>query len=393
MGLFTWLRSKLSNGEITVTPTESTEFFNLVGEVYIRELCLWSAINTISNTISKCEFKTFQNGKEIKEREYYLFNVSPNKNQNSSAFIHKWISQLYLYNECLIIDVDDNLLIADSFQRTPYALYDDVFKGVTVGEFKFDKAFKMSEVMYYKLSEKDMKTVILGLYESYGKLISYGMKCYQKSRGNRGTLNIDAVAQSKPDFQATLEKLLNERFKTFFTAENAVLPLFNGYTFTDIGSKTYSSEGTRDIRAMMDDISDFTAKGFNIPPAMLRGDVQGTKDSVDLYLTICADPLCDMLQEEINRKRNGYSGFIAGNYLQIDTKAIKHVDLLSVSTAIDKLISSGAFCINDIRKLVGENVINEPWANQHFMTKNYATVADVMTALDGGKPIEKENNT
>lgn len=247
MGILTWIKSRISNGEITVTPTDGAEFFSLLGETYIRELAFWSAVNMISNSISKCEFKTFMNGKEVKDREYYLFNIEPNKNQNSSAFIHKWISQLYQNNECLIIEVNGQLLVADTYQKAPYALLDYVFSGVMVEEFTFNRTFTMSEVMYFKLSEKDMRKVTAGLYESYGKLITYGMKSYQKSRGNRGTLNISTLAQGKTDFKETVEKLLNERFKTFFNAENAVLPLFDGYTFTDIGSKTYSSEGTRDI--------------------------------------------------------------------------------------------------------------------------------------------------
>ncbi len=389
MGILTWIKSRMSNGEITVTPTDGADFFSLLGETYIRELAFWSAVNMIANSISKCEFKTFLNGNEVKDREYYLFNIEPNRNQNSSAFIHQWISQLYRKNECLIIEEKGQLLVADSYIRKPYALLDDVFTGVTVGDFTFNRSYTQAEVLYFRLSEQDMRKVTSGLYESYGKLITYGMKSYQKSRGNRGTLNISTLAQGKVDYKETVEKLLNERFKTFFNAENAVLPLFDGYSYTDIGSKTYSNEGTRDIRAMMDDISDFTAKGFGIPPALLRGDVAGIKDALESFLTFCVDPLCDMLQEEINRKRSGYAGFKAGTYLQIDTKAIKHVDLLSVSTAIDKLVASGAFCINDIRKLVGEEPIDEPWAWQHFMTKNYSTVADLLAALEGGEEIEK----
>jgi len=389
LGILTWIKSRMSNGEITVTPTDGADFFSLLGETYIRELAFWSAVNMIANSISKCEFKTFLNGNEVKDREYYLFNIEPNRNQNSSAFIHQWISQLYRKNECLIIEEKGQLLVADSYIRKPYALLDDVFTGVTVGDFTFNRSYTQAEVLYFRLSEQDMRKVTSGLYESYGKLITYGMKSYQKSRGNRGTLNISTLAQGKVDYKETVEKLLNERFKTFFNAENAVLPLFDGYSYTDIGSKTYSNEGTRDIRAMMDDISDFTAKGFGIPPALLRGDVAGIKDALESFLTFCVDPLCDMLQEEINRKRSGYAGFKAGTYLQIDTKAIKHVDLLSVSTAIDKLVASGAFCINDIRKLVGEEPIDEPWAWQHFMTKNYSTVADLLAALEGGEEIEK----
>jgi hypothetical protein len=93
-----------------------------------------------------------------------------------------------------------------------------------------------------------------------------------------------------------------------------------------------------------------------------------------------------MLAEEINRKRNGYAGFAAGTYLMIDTKTIKHIDLLSVAGAVDKLIGSGAFCINDIRKACGDVEIDEPWARQHFITKNYSTVEEALKALgmDGG---------
>ena len=384
MGLINYIRDFLTGGIVTSKQVTDEEMYAIVAEIHIRELAFWSCINMIANSVSKCELKTFKDNKEIKGQEYYLWNIEPNKNQNSSAFMHKLISQLYLNNECLVIEENGQLLVADSFQQTEYALIDNTFEGVTVADYTFPKKYRMSDVMYFKLSEKDMRKVTNGIYESYGKLISYGMKSYQKSRGSRGILNYAAIAQGDEKAKAAFEDLMNNRFKKFFTAENAVLPLPKGYEYTDTGSKTYSNEGTRDIRSMMDDISDFTAKGFSIPPALAKGDIAGIKDAMVTYLTFCIDPLTDMLAEEINRKRNGYSGFSQGNYLKIDTKSILHVDLLSVSTAIDKLIGSGAFCINDIRKLVGEEPIDEPWAWQHFITKNYGSVEDVLAALAGG---------
>ena len=386
MGLITWVRDFLSGEILTTTQVTDEEFYNIVAEIHIRELAFWSCVNMVANSISKCELKTFQNNKEIKGQEYYLWNISPNKNQNSSAFTHKLIAQLYRFNECLVIEENGQLLVADSFQQTEYAMVDNLFEGVTVGNYTFAKKYNMSEVMYFKLSEKDMRKVTNGIYEGYGKLIAYGMKAYQKSRGNRGVLNYETIAQGNEAAKTAFDDLMNNRFKKFFTAENAVLPLPKGYVYTDIGSKTYSNEGTRDIRAMADDISDFTAKGFGIPPALAKGDIAGIKDAMVSYLTFCIDPLTDMLAEEINRKRNGYSGFSQGNYLKIDTKSILHVDLLSVSTAIDKLIASGAFTINDIRKLVGEQPIDEAYADTHFITKNYSTVEDVLNALNAGTP-------
>ena len=384
MGLLTYIRDFLTGGIVTSKQVTDEELYSIVAEIHIRELAFWSCVNMIANSVSKCELKTFKNNKEIKGQEYYLWNIEPNKNQNSSAFMHKLISQLYLNNECLVIEENDQLLVADSFQQTEYALIDNTFEGVTVADYTFPKKYRMSEVMYFKLSEKDMRKVTNGIHESYGKLISYGMKAYQKSRGNRGVLNYKALAQGNEAAKTAFDDLMNNRFKKFFTAENAVLPLPEGYVYTDIGSKTYSNEGTRDIRSMMDDISDFTAKGFGIPPALAKGDIAGIKDAMVTYLTFCMDPLVDNIAEEINRKRYGFSEFSKGNYMKIDTKSILHVDLLSVSTAIDKLIASGAFCINDIRKLVGEEIIDEPWAWQHFLTKNYSSIEDVLNALNAG---------
>lgn len=363
-------------------------FEEYCSELHIREVAFWSAVNLTGNAVSKCEFKTFIRGKEIKGLEHYLWNVEPNKNQNSSEFIHQWIAQLYSNNECLIIENNGQLLIAESFIKTPYALYEDIFSEVTVKGFKFDRTFKQSEVLYFKLSEKDMRSVTNALYESYVKLITHTMKAYQKSRGTKGVFNVEAIPPVGTEEKRIFDDLIANRFKEFMGKSDAIITLGKGQKFDEVGSKTYSNESTRDIRAMIDDISDFTAKSFGIPPVLLRGDVQGVKDAVEQLLTFCIDPLVDMLQEEINRKRIGASEYLKGSKIQIDTSAIKHIDILSVATSIDKLISSGCFSINDIRRVIGLEPIDEEWANQFFMTKNYATVQELLESVGRGKEDE-----
>lgn len=355
------------------------------GEVYVRELAFWACVNLIANAVSKCEFKTFERGQEVKKKNYYRWNISPNLNQSGSVFLHKLIAQLYRHNEALVIDSGGQMLVADSFCRKPYALLDDVFSQVQVGDFSFSRSFLQSEVLYFRLGEKDMRQVTAGIYDAYSRLITYTMESYQKSRGTKGLLKVNSSRLNKEEERAKFENLLKNDFRALFSADNAVLPLFDGYDFEPIASKTYSNEGTRDIRAMVDDVLDFTARGFGLPPALLNGSVQDTDKAIDQALTFCLDPLCTMLAEEINRKTYGEEGFLVGDYLQIDTKAVKHVDLLSVSASVDKLISSGAFTINDIRDLVGEPKIPEPWADEHYMTKNYATIAEALAQQRGGE--------
>jgi len=387
VGFITWLKNLFSGGAIPLSGTDlnayADEYSSVMGEIYVREMAFWSAVNLVANAVSKCEFKTFLEGKEVKQKEYYLWNFEPNKNQNSSAFMHKLIAQLYRKNECLVVEQNGQLLIADSFEKKEYVLYEDVFSQVTVKDFTFNRSFVQSEVLYFTLSECDMRKVVNGLYESYNRLLSYSMKAYQKSRGTKGVFKYDTLPVAGTPEREAFDSLVNEKIGKWLTGDNAALPLGRGQDWKELEHKTYNNENTRDIRAQIDDISDFTCKAFGIPPALLRGDVQGVSDALDNFLTFCIDPLTDMLSEEINRKRNGYYGMANGNYLKIDTKQIKHVDLLSVSSAIDKLISSGVFCVNDIRELVGESIIEEPWAYQHFITKNYMPFNEAL-AIQGG---------
>lgn len=392
MGLINWLIDKLSGKSVPVNFNEKEyydEYASLVFDIYIREMAFWSAVNLVANAVSKCEFKTYLNGKETKGQEYYLWNIEPNRNQNSSAFLHKLIAKLYRNNECLVIEQNGQLLVADYFSRKPYALYDDVFSQVQVEDFTFDKSFTQSDVLYYRLNEENIRKLINGLYESYSKLIAYSMKAYQRSRGTKGIFKYNTIPVAGTEQRKAFDALINEKIRKWMESDAAALPLGEGQEWKELQHKTYSNESTRDIRAQVDDIFDFTARAFSIPPALLRGDVQDTSKSIDQLLTFCIDPLCDMLQEEINRKRNGYEGFSRGTYLKIDTKSIKHVDLLSVATAIDKLIASGCFTVNDIRKAVGDESIDEKWADQHWITKNYETIEQAMKVLKGGEDSEE----
>ena len=387
MGLIQWLADKLNGKPVPTNPDRGLvmEYADIFNDIYIRELAFRSSVNLIANAVSKCEFRTFQDNKPVKKKEYYLWNVEPNQNQNSSVFIHKWISQLYQNNECLIIIDADNpthrLYVADSYEKVPYTLLEDEFKNVQVGDITYRRTFQQSEVLYFTLNSVDVKRLLDGIFTSYSKLISYSMRSYQKSKGIKGIFKYNAIPTNDTEREA-FNDLINNRFKGWLNADSAVLPLGNGQDWKDVGGG--ARETSRDIRALIDDVMDFTAKALNIPSVILRGDIAGISDALDQFLTFCIDPLLDMLQEEIIRKRYGYADYEKGNYLQIDSNSIKHVDLLSVSNAVDKLIASGAFTINDIRRVTGEPPINELFANEHFMTKNYQTMTEALQQLGGG---------
>ena len=143
------------------------------------------------------------------------------------------------------------------------------------------------------------------------------------------------------------------------------------------------------MRNLVEDIFDFTARGFLIPAVLVNGTVQGTADANSRFLTNCIDPICDQLQEEITRKRFGYDGWSQGNFVRVDSSSIIHFDLFANAANVEKLVGSGAFSINDVLRAANQAPINEPWANEHFLTLNIARIQEAAQKLSAQKG---ENN-
>lgn len=355
---------------------------DILGEIYIRELAFNLVVNKIANAISKCQMNIYTDKKRDRNEEWYRWNVSPNPNQSATVFWTKLIYQLYDNNEALIIPINGNLYVADSFiVNKQYAFYDYRFESIQIDDFSLSRAFRQNEVFYFQLNNKKMVTYLNGTMTLYTGLIKAAYSSYMASNGNKGFLKISQFAEQEDDFQEYFNQLVNEDFKKFFESSNAVMPLYEGYEYESLGN-TGTQTNTRDIKALIEDVIQTTANAFNMPTSIAIGNVQDTSKAIDEFLTFCIDPLIRILEAEITRKSFTQSQVINGSYVKFDTTAIKHIDLLDVATAIDKLISSGCFTINDIRKTIGADEIDEPWANQFFMTKNYSTIEDLMNQLN-----------
>lgn len=379
MGLKTWLSNTLfkSGNEKQITVSGDGDLWSLDAEVTVRELAFWSCVNLMANAISKCEFRTFFGNRETNGAEHYLWNFSPNHNQSKEQFLKKWVSKLYCDNEALIVEVSGQLLVADSFSHEEFAVKEDIFSNVTVGTLTLGRSFSQSQVIYLKLGETSMRSVLNALYHSYSRLLDYTLKSYQRSRGMKGILTVESLPGGTDEEMQNLNRQFQQNYKTFAGLESSVLTLRSGLEYKDLAQRTYSNEGTRDIRAMIDDIFDFTAKGFGIPPAMLSGKVAGTADAVEDFITFPLTALAKLLETEINRKRNGAAGIAAGNYLKIDTRTVRELS----ANELDKLLSCGLYSVNELRRMRGEPEITEEWAYRHFVTKNY----EELTPLKGGE--------
>lgn len=373
------------------TPVEITcrELMAAAQEFQLRDMSFWICANMIANAVGRCEFRTFRNGKEIREREHYLWNVEPNVNQNSTAFLHKLVAKLLTDGEALVISTRqregyDALVVADSWlPNGDYPSRQNEYINVQVGDVSYEKTFREREVLHLKLNHINVKPVLDGLYGAYWRLISAAMKRYEWDKGQHWKVHVDQLASGAEDFTENFTRMIEQQVKTFLDSNSAILPEFDGYAYTNEGGK--ANVDLADIQAQMKDVLGFTAKALQIPAVLVDGSIQGTEDAQGRFLTGCIDPICDQLQEEINRKRYGYDRMRVGDYLRVDTSSIRHFDMFANAANVEKLVGSGAFTINDVLRSAGLPTIPEPWADEHYMTKNIAALGAETTAMGGAE--------
>lgn len=358
-------------------------FIDLAVEYHVKKLAVETCVNLIANTLVRCPIRTFEKGKEIIGNNHYLFNVQPNQNQNASQFFHEFVSKLVHDNECLIVMQNDQLYVADDFDLKEYAFFENTYSNIVVNGYKLNKSFQESEVLYFQLNNKKVKNVIDDLYGSYGKLLSAAMNYYKRSNALRVKLSLKGNFSQDDESQEEREKMFNEQLKRFLEAEGAAaLPLQDGITLEELENLSNSGRTSRDIRALVDDIIDFVSMGFLIPKGLIKGDLADVEGQTDNFLMFCIIPIAELIEDEGNRKIYKKDGYLNRDYLKVDTRFLKYVDIVKLATALDKLFSSGTHNTNENRRLVGAEPIDEDWAEEYHITKNYESIKEV---LKGGE--------
>lgn len=364
-----------------------TSFKDIETNFAIDSFAVFTTVEMIASLLSKCEFKTYQKGKEFKGYEWYSLNVKPNKNQNATQFWQEVFCKLLYYQEVLIVNIQGQKIIADNFSKKENAIAESIFTGVSRGDITFNREFSSSEVLYLKYSNSNVKSLLQNVYGLYGKLISEASDKYLKAGGQKGILTVDPIARGEPDFEKKYATLMQDYFKSYFNSKNAVLPLWKGLSYepqTTDNVKKSTSEIT-DIKSLVDDAISRAAQAYKIPPALIRGEVAGLKDAFDMMLTVCIDPLANMASEELTGKQFTADEIIKGNHIDADTTCIKHIDIFDIATSVDKLISCGFASIDETREKAGMAAKNEDWSKKHWITKNYQDVED----LKGGENNEQ----
>ena len=362
--------------------------------VEIQAHALFTVIDLIATLLSKCEIKVYKSGKEYKKQMYDILNFQPNRNQNAVEWKKELFTKLLYKKAVLVVQKKDQFIIADSYELEKKVMKDYVFSEVSVDDFTFVNQFSMKDVLYCRYENTLHDKYLQNIFQFYTKLMGIAANKYRRSGEEKGILKVSARAMGDPNYEETFKALMGDYFKEYFGKGNAILPLFEGSDYnagTAESTKKYSNEIT-DVRAIFEDALIRAAQAYKVPPSLVRGDVASIKDSYDIMLTNCIDPLAEQVSKELSCKLFSSDQRINGCSIVIDTTNVKHNDLFDIASGADKLIASGAASIDEVRHHAGLKELNEPWSQQHYITKNYATADVIMNeGTEGGENKDEQN--
>ncbi|EKS8373189.1 phage portal protein [Bacillus thuringiensis] len=386
MGLREWVRGFFGSNK---TLTLDSCCYELGIDYFYKRLAVESCIDLIANAVTRCEFQTFEKGKEKRGENHYLLNVQPNQNQNASEFMHSLVNHLMMNNECVVIMQDKQLYIADSFNMTKFALKENIYNDITIEDFTFEKSFHESEVFHFKLNDRNIMQVIEGMYSSFGKLLASSIDYYKRKNNIRLLIKGEFIRPQDEATQEAINDMFENQLKSWFNADKvgSAFQLQNGYVFEDMSDSkngVANNSTSRDISDLIHDIFSYVATAFHVPIGILKGDVADIEKQMDSFLAFCVNPIAELIQDEFNRKMYKKEEYLKRTYLKIDTTKIKIVDITKMATAMDKLFAIGGLTMNDVIMMLGKEPIDEEWADRRHVTKNYQEA----NSLEGGEKDE-----
>lgn len=352
----------------------STIVIDIPADLYYKELAIYTASSLISNGISRSEIRTFRDGLPVKDTDYYLLNVSPNRNETSSVFWHKVINKVIRRGEALVVEINGCLYCADSYVREwERPILGDVYSGVQIGNFTFNRRFQWDDVYVFRLDDIHVKRLIDGMYDQYGKILSAAAKSLKQSNSQKYKLHIEAAKAGDDEFNDEFENYITKQLKTYMESENAVYPEFDGYKLESDPVYGDANGDSASFLNLKKDLFSTVAGAFHIPESMMTGNITAMDEIVGSFLTFGVDPYADMITEALN-KRAGMENYASGNYYAVDTSKIIHRDIFGVSADVSNLISSGVKCIDEVREMLGDAPLNTDWSRKHFITKNFEEI-------------------
>lgn len=346
--------------------------------LYLKKIAIDTVLNFVARIMSTATFRVTGPGIEKENPWDYILNVRPNLDMSAAFFWQQVFYRLMFDNEVLIILSEDNqLLIADGFTRREYALYEDIFEGVQVKDYCFQKTFRMSDVIYLEYNNCGLEEITRGLFDDYNELFGRMIEVAMRNNQIRASVSVDmtGTTNDKIDKEGKtrsqrLQEFIDKIYESFRTNSVAIVPKTKGFEYEEYTNKTQVSnqsmdELTKVKKSLIDDIS----RIIGVPSALVHGELSELEHNIKALRRVCIEPMVKKLEDELNAKIFERKQFVAGDRLAI--RGVLPYDITEIADQINKLVSSGAFYVDEVRDALEYDELPDGEGKIIIRTKNY----------------------
>ncbi|QLL77649.1 phage portal protein [Ligilactobacillus saerimneri] len=346
------------------------DFQDASTRAYLKRVALDAGVNFIARRFAQAKFKHVVDGKFVKDDAWYRLNTRPNRNETATQFWEHVIHKLIYEGECLVIVNDTKeLLVADSYVHTKYANYDDIFEGVYVRGYRYERTFTMSEVIYLTYQNERLERYTNSLFADYGTMLGRMVAIQLRNNQIRGVLKVNTTYGAQREKQEQLQGYLDKVFNSFSNNTVALVPLTDGFDYQEIGgTKSNTQQQFDQIKQLRKDAIATVADILGIPENMLFETPAEVNQLEKSFNQGVLQFFYQLVIDELNGK-------LVSNYSSEEYRIVgkNERDIFSLSESIDKLVSSGAFRRNEIREALGWERVDDPALDEFYITKNYTT--------------------
>jgi HK97 family phage portal protein len=368
-------------------------FMQAKKNTYMKKLAVDTCVSFLARTISQSTFNVKDGKTYVKDTLHYKLNVRPNLNQTAVTFWEDVVHKLIYDNEALIVKTDtDDLVIADSFTQNEFALYEDIFSDVTVGDYTYTRTFKQSEVIHLRYRNIKLMGLIQGLADDYADMFTALMKAQIRKSQIRALIKIGARVSTARDGREKIQNFINKVYSAVGTnTDVALIPQQEGYEYDEKNSGNVGNGQSFDeVNKVTNGFFDRVAMLIGIPSSLIYGNMADVEKQTKNYIRFTIKPLLKKIEAEINAKFFTEEEYQRGEKLEVSP--VSYYDVIEIASAIDKLMSSGFAKGNEVRRAVGWEDSDDPNLEKHLLTKNYA-IMDESGTLEGGDEDAKENQS
>lgn len=358
-------------------------------QLAIKEKAIEHAIDLIARTISKSEIQIYRYDSKKKKVEpkideyYYKLNIRPNHNEYGTSFFYRVVSKLLHDEEALIIEIDHNLYLADSFDSDSSILYKKTYSNIVLSDadgntFSMDKSYKSDEVIHLTLGGSKINKVLESYFGDFGKLLGISSSQYKSNNIPKWKLltpgSQPAIYDRETKKEISYEEYKKKITEGLFDEEESVILLSEALKLEKInGDKPSTSEDYRNLERKW---SDEVANAFNIPLDVFYGSKTDKSTGTNDFISFAVVPILRILEDGMNGTIIKKKEYLNGDRIYINKLNMKHFDIFDSANSLDKLFGDG-FSHNDLRYFLDIPQVDEDWADEHNFTKNYGNVKDL----------------